>query len=223
MGKLILSLLALVVVTASCTKEPAVLEGFNITASATDIIAGDAITFTIEGEMDFLTFFNGQPGNQWLEYPVDKGKVINLATAGEYTQTYQIHGTWTATFVASSYGNWSEDEQVETREFTITVTDNRTNVLDCDFIIGSLISSATYEGVIDEESNLVTGTVPSDEKVTNVKINFTLESPYAEITVGGEPFVNNEQKVDLTNPLVFTITSPDGSSEDWTLQLIKQD
>jgi len=90
----------------SCTREPADLDDFDIIPSATDIFAGTAIDFTFEGTADFITFYSGEPGSEWTNYPEDKGMVVDLRNTNVFSIVYNNHGTYLSTFIASSYGNW---------------------------------------------------------------------------------------------------------------------
>ncbi len=205
----------------SCTKEPPVLENFDVIPSSTDIIAGQAVDYTIEGEADFITFFSGLPGSEWKNYPAEKGNTVNIENSRIFSKVYNMHGAYTSTFVATSYGNWSKDEKVVIKEYQINVTDNRTGVADFRLITGSLLKQKEWQGVINTDNNTIVVNVDATTSITSVKGAFITDSPYAVITVNDVAFENNKTKLDYTNPVVFKITAPDGSSANWTVSVIK--
>ena len=204
----------------SCTKEPPVLNNFDVIPSSTDIIAGQAVDFTIEGEADFITFYSGLPGSEWKNYPAEKGNVINIENSRIFSKVYNMNGIYTSTFVATSYGNWSKDEKVLVKEFQINVVDNRTGVADFRLITGSLLKQKEWQGVINTESKTIVVNVDAGTSITNVKGAFITDSPYAVITVNDVVFENNKTKLNYTTPVVFKITSPDGSYANWTVSVI---
>jgi hypothetical protein len=209
-----------IILMIACTKEPPVLENFDIIPSSTNIIAGEAIDYTIEGEADFITFFSGMPGSEWKNYPAEKGATISIKNSRIYSKVYNLHGTFTSTFVVTSYGNWSKDEKVLIKEFQINVTDNRTGVADFRLITGSLLKQKEWPGTINTDNNTIVVHVDAGTSITSVKGAFITDSPYAVITVNDVLFENNKTKLDYTNPVVFKITAPDGSSANWTVSVI---
>jgi len=206
----------------SCTREPADLDDFDIIPSATDIFAGTAIDFTFKGSADFITFYSGVPGSEWVNYPADKGQVINLRNTNVFSRVYNKHGNYLSTFVASSYGNWSEDEKVVVKEFSITVTDNRTGVADFRLITGTLLTQKEWVGTVNSDNNTIVVKVTAATSITSVKGAFITDSPDAVITVNDVVFENNKTKLNYTNPVVFKITAPDGTSANWTVSVIKE-
>jgi len=211
--------LGLLTFMLSCTKEPPVIEDFDIIPNATDIIAGSAVDYTIEGEADFITFYSGMPGSEWVNYPNEKGFVVSIQNSRTFSKVYNIHGTYTSTFVVTSYGNWSEDEEELIKEFQITVTDSRTGVADFRLITGSLLNQKEWVGTINTDNNTIFVNVDAGKSITNAKGAFITDSPYAVITVNDTPFENNKTKLNYTSPVVFKITAPDGSSANWTVSV----
>jgi hypothetical protein len=74
----------------SCTKEPPVLDNFDVIPSSTDILAGTAVDFTIEGEADFITFYSGLPGSEWKNYPAEKGNTVSIENSRVYSKVYNL-------------------------------------------------------------------------------------------------------------------------------------
>ena len=137
--KIYLKFLALTVIVGlviGCTKEPPE-NTFDVSPSATDITAGSAIDFTITGTADFITFYSGIDGSRWEMYPEEKGATVNITNSNVFSRVYNTQGEFTTTFVASSYGNWAEDEETVIKEFHISVIDNRTGIADFRIITGS--------------------------------------------------------------------------------------
>jgi hypothetical protein len=100
------------------------------------------------------------------------------------------------------------------------VTDNRTGVADFRLITGSLLKQKEWQGTINTDNNTIVVNVTTGTSITSVKGAFITDSPYAVITVNDVAFENNKTKLDYTNPVVFKITAPDGSSVNWTVSVI---
>jgi hypothetical protein len=160
------------------------------------------------------------PGSEWKNYPAEKGATISIKNSRIYSKVYNTHGNFTSTFVVTSYGNWSEDEEVLIKEFQINVTDNRTGVADFRLITGSLLKQKEWPGTINTDNNTIVVNVDAGTSITSVKGSFITDSPNAVIKVNDVLFENNKSKLDYTNPVVFKITAPDGSSANWTVSVI---
>jgi len=210
---LILGFIALAI---GCTKEPPVMT-FNVTPSATDVFAGTAIDYTITGEADFITFYAGTPGSEWSEYPDNKGQNVNVRTSNVFSKVYNKQGVFTSVFVASSYGNWAEDEEVVIKEFEITVTDNRTGIADFRLITGSLLTQKEWPGEINTDNNTIVVEVDPGTSISNTKASLITDSPDAIVTVDGAEFINSKTRLNYTSPVIFDIEAPDGSKGQWTV------
>jgi hypothetical protein len=90
----------------SCTKEPALDSDISVTYEPERIIENSEITFFIEGEAEFITFFPGTEDRIYDSLPFHQGITV---TGDEHTYKYPNPGNYEAVFVATSYGNWGED------------------------------------------------------------------------------------------------------------------
>jgi hypothetical protein len=219
MKKIFILLTVLLGVSIGCTREPADLEGFNVIADNTDILAGNSVTFTIEGNADFVTFYSGQTGSVYANYPTDKGEVIDLKASRTKVRKYNKQGQFTATFIGASSGNWGEEYKTIVKEFVINVTDNRTGITSFSVFTGSLVNQVEYKGVINSDSKTIVINVPAGTNVTNLKTALLTDSPDARVQVNGVDFVNNS-RINYTNPVVFKVIAPNGDSADWTVTII---
>ena len=216
MKRITILLASLLGIIFGCTHEPADLEGFNVVADNTDIIAGSSVTFTIEGNADFVTFYSGQPGSVYANYPNDKGEVVDLRASRTKVRKYNRQGQFTATFVAASSGNWGEDYKTIVKDFVINVTDNRTGISSFSLFTGGLLNQIEYKGVINAESRTIVVNVPAGTNITSLKTSLLTESPDAIVKVNGDTFVNNS-RLNYSNPVVFHITAPNNDTADWTV------
>lgn len=210
---------SLLIAVLGCTREPADLEGFNVIADNTDILAGNSVTWTIEGHADFVTFYSGQPGSVYANYPTDKGEVVDLKASRTKVRVYNKQGQYTATFIGASSGNWGEEYKTIIKEFVINVTDNRTGISSFSIYVGSILNQVEYKGVINSDSKTIVINVPAGTNVTNLKTSLLTDSPDAVVQVNGANFVNNG-KYNYTNSLVFHVIAPNGESADWTVTVI---
>jgi hypothetical protein len=104
----------------ACEKDPIEATSIKIKADQTDIPAKEAVVFTFEGNAEFLTFYSGNKNANYSNYPVDKGLPIDIKLK-TYQYTYTKPGTYTATIVASSYGNYAKKQEMVVDSVVITV------------------------------------------------------------------------------------------------------
>lgn len=218
MKKIVILLSVMLGVFLGCTREPANLEGFNVIADNTDILAGNSVTFTIEGYADFVTFYSGQTGSVYANYPTDKGQVIDLKASRTKVIKYNRQGQYTATFIGASSGNWGEEYKTVVKEFVINVTDNRTGISSFSVFTGSLVNQVEYKGVINSESKTIVINVPAGTNITNLKTSLLTDSPDAVVQVNGVTFVNNS-RLNYTNPVTFHVIAPNGDTADWIVTI----
>ena len=88
-------------------------------------------------------------------------------------------------------------------------------------ITGTLLNQKEWVGIINTYNNTIVVNVSAATSITNVKGSFILDSKGAVVTVNDVVFENNKTKLNYTNPMVFKITAPDGTSANWTVSVIK--
>ena len=79
--------------------------------------------------------------------------------------------------------------------------------------------SSDVTGTIDSTNHTVSLTVPYDIDVTSLIATFTL-SVGATAQVGTTPQVSGTTPNDFTNPVTYTVTAEDSSTQDWVITVI---
>lgn len=201
------------VLVTSCNSEPALLD-LEITVSS-EVYAGTPVVFTIKGDADFLTFYSGLEGSLYSEYPDALAVNVGLlrdTTTFEYT--YVLNETVTATFIASSYGDWGEESKVEQFNIDLDVVDKRTGITYFAVKTGGLFGKL-YEGVIDGGNSTINVTVDQGTSITAMTTFITPESPLAELYLNSAPFENKSQVDYSGNNVVFEVRAADGTTQEW--------
>lgn len=201
----------------SCTKEPAILD-LEITVDKTSFIAGEEIIFTITGNADFITFYDGLPANEYTDYPNAGNEIIPYSgESTTFSKTYNsFHGQITATFVAASYGNWSEDEIVKQFDFILDISDNRTGLVSCILKTPGLFGEE-FTGAINEDNFTISVSMPTGTNVSKLTTSLITESPLAVVYLNDEEF-QNKSSVDFSaGSVVFEVVAADGSIQEWTV------
>jgi PKD repeat protein len=113
--------LIFIFILGGCYKEPVDVEpDACFTADVTTIEARQRVTFTFCGTGQFIVLWGGDEGHVYNE-PKNTGKIINLETMLLRYQ-YRDTGTYTATCIATSYGDFGNEKKEDIQEIIITVT-----------------------------------------------------------------------------------------------------
>lgn len=226
---LIIMIGAIAAFISSCTKiEPDL--SVDIVADKTNVIAGEEITFTINGHADFVTFYNGLDSSSTYDYypfPVDE---FPLGTGARkikvkdksFTQVYtNMHGIVVSTAIASSNGAWGEEEVIKRFDFEISVTDNRTGISEVT-IRKSGLGGAEYATSINNENHTITFTVPEGTNVSKIVTKIIPLSTGAMILdKDGNEFKNNTVYDYSSGSLAFKVLAADGVTiQDWIIQVV---
>lgn len=206
--------IAVLLLFTACNKEEPKLT-ISINPSTTTVNSGEPIDFEIIGDAEFLVFYSGLPGQEYVDYPNASSEVINmLAEEPEFAYTYRFNGVVTATFVATSTGNWAEDKDQQIIEFDIEVIDNNTNLRVVNLRTSGLFGQE-FESIIDREAGIVMVQVPTGTNVSKLTTNIVTSSTRSTILLDGQPFQNNSS-VDFTSESrTFTVNAIGGASRDW--------
>ncbi len=206
-GFILLSLMVLI----SCNKEPLIEAdaSFEI-ENINGLKAGTPVVFNFSGAGDHLTIYMGDEKKEYKNYPQDKGSVVSGST---FSYVYPRGGVFTVTIIASSFGNWAKDSDVDIIEEVINVTDSRTGITD--FFIKSL----DITGVIDYDASTISFPISSMDDRTNLIARFFTESPDAKVYVNGVEQISDSTAVDFTDPVLYTVVAPDGSEQVFTTQM----
>ena len=113
--------LIFIFILSGCYKEPIEIEpNACFTADVTTVEERDLVTFTFCGAGQFIVLYVGDEGHVYNE-PENIGKEINYETMTT-TNRYRDAGTYTATCVATSYGDFGNEKKQDIQELVITVT-----------------------------------------------------------------------------------------------------
>ena len=106
---------------SSCYKEPVEIEpDACFSADPTTIEERQTVTFTFCGSGEFIVLYAGDEGHVYNE-PDNTGKTVSTESL-KTTYLYRDAGTYTATCVATSYGDFGNEKKQDVQEITITVT-----------------------------------------------------------------------------------------------------
>lgn len=116
----LISCLVFIFIFSSCYKEPIEIEpDACFTASESTIEERGIVTFTFCGAGEFIVLYGGDEGHVYNE-PESTGKIISTeALTAIYT--YRYAGTYTATCIATSYGDFGNEKKQDIQEIIITV------------------------------------------------------------------------------------------------------
>jgi hypothetical protein len=222
--KYLLATLALsTLLLGGCVKEEPILE-LNIEPSSLAVEAGEEIVFTIVGQTDPLsssiTFYTGTPSSRYEDYPDATAISIGIpfdsaGTNFTYRYAYNYHGPVKATFIASSYGNWSEDRVEQVFEYDITVTDNNTNITLATIKTPGIFGD-TFEGSVNQEASTVTFQVPSGANLSNLTTNISTQSSRTKVLSDGQVVATNAVIDFSARSKTFVLEAPSGVTQEWT-------
>ncbi len=170
--------------------------------------AGKAVVFNVSGQGDFLTFYPGTPSSSYDSIPLHKGIRIR---ENSFTYTYSSEGVYKPTVVATSYGNWAEEEIVDVKSQEISVVDKRNEFTRFYF------KSLDVNGVIEE--NIISFSVSDANNITSLAASWIITSPDAKVYVGDIEQTNGETKNDFSSPVNYRVVSPSGDERVYTVQV----
>jgi len=206
--------------TGSCTKEPAELN-LQITVDKTTYVAGEEVIFNISGKSDFLTFYNGLEGSKYEDYPQAGNESVPYNSKSlTFSKKYNnFNGQVTATFIATSYGNWGEDEKIQQFNFTLDIKDNRTSIISCVLKTAGLFGKE-FQGVVNEDNTTITVSVPTGTNISKLTTSLITESPLSLIYFNDVVF-KNKSTVDFSaGVVIFEVVAADGTTQNWSVQVV---
>ena len=132
--------------------------------------------------------------------------------AGATFEVYQADGTTVATDLQTGYKLiCTAEDGVTTKTYTITLN---TTLISEKAILSYSINGVN--GTIDTVNHTVTLTLPYGTDRSNLVATFTL-SVAATAKVGTTPQESGTTPNDFTNPVTYTVTAEDGSTQDWVV------
>lgn len=220
-----LIMVAFVLMMAACTKEPAMLN-ISIEAATDRVDAGNQITFTINGDYEFLTFYSGLKGYEWGNFPASRCVNVDLPEGSNtFLALYNdTNGVVVSRFIATSYGNWGEEVITEIIEFEIYVNDNRTGISSVRIRYPESGSNKSAKGEISNDEGIVRFEVGTAADLSNVEVlAITPVSSNAKVFYN-EIELTGSIKLDFeTGTPKFRILAANGeTTQDFTFEFIKK-
>jgi len=111
---------------ASCTKEPAIEANVSIEILDDEPLINTRIPLVINGSGDFCTLYSGSAGKIYDSLPNARGQEVNFGDT--VYVAYARANVYKLTAIASSYGNWANDDERAITTKDITVNDFETGI-----------------------------------------------------------------------------------------------
>jgi hypothetical protein len=220
-----LIIVAMTLLMAACTKEPAELT-INIEPDSNLVDAGNSVTFSINGNYEFLTFYSGLKGYEWENYPASRCVSVDLPEGSNtFLALYNdTNGIVVSKFIATSYGNWGEEVITEIIEFEIKVNDNRTGISSVRIRYPENGSNKSAKGEISNDEGIVRFEVGTGADLSNVEIqSITPVSSKAKVFYNDKELTGSI-KLDFESATPkFRILAANGeTTQDFTFAFIKK-
>ncbi len=106
----------------------------------------------------------------------------------------------------------AKDGSTQNYKVTVTVAQNTAKAITL-FYVGS------YACVINEANHTISVTVPKETDVTNLIATFSLSG--SSVKVGSTVQTSRVTANDFTNPVIYTVTADDGSTQNYTVTVAK--
>lgn len=190
----------------ACNKEKALETDASFTVKNIDSLrAGTLVNFIFEGSGEFATFYSGVEGSVWGDSTA-KGTSIS---EGSFTFRYSAGGEYIATVVATSNGNWAEEEIMDVQQQTLTVVDKRCEITK--FVLNDLALVGTING------NEITFLVSDVTDLSDQKASWDLTSDDSKVYVNGVEQEEKKTLNDYSSPVIFDVVAPDGTTNSYTV------
>ncbi|MFO7670711.1 MAG: hypothetical protein R6W31_13710 [Bacteroidales bacterium] len=187
-----------------CNKEDITEPRACFSVDVTDANVGEPVTFTNCSEGKAFSIWTGDSYHAFTKYGLDAG----IAMDGEtFIYTYPEPGTFTATIVATSYGNNGTEVYEDADSLVIHITDGRAELIEFGF------RSPKVVGVISGHD--IETIVPFGTDLTTLKATFKTSSKFAVVTVGGVEQLSGKTANDFTNPVEFIVTAQNGNTTSY--------
>ncbi len=187
-----------------CNKEDIIEPRACISVDVTDANVGEPVTFTNCSEGKAFSIWTGDSYHAYANYGLDAGISVDGET---YSYAYPEPGTFTATIVATSYGNNGTEVYEDVDSLVVHITDGRAELIEFGF------RSPKVVGVITGQD--IETIVPFGTDLTTLKATFKTSSKFAVVTVGGVEQSSGKTANDFTNPVEFVVTAQNGSTSSY--------
>jgi hypothetical protein len=192
------------ILLTGCNNEDIIEPRACFSVDVTDANVGDPVTFTNCSEGMAFSIWTGDSYHVYANYGRDAGIVIDGET---FSYAYPEPGTFTATIVATSYGNNGEEVYEDADSLVINITDGRAELIEFGF------RSPKVVGVISDQD--IEAIVPFGTDLTTLKATFKTSSKFAVVTVGGVEQSSGKTANDFTNPVEFMVTAQNGNTASY--------
>ncbi len=112
----------LIITFSSCKQYVVEAPVFGVSTPSSSFGAGEPVSFTIEGNPDFIIFFSGEAGK--IYEPGNRGTGISVkgmdTRVGSYFFTYNTPGQYVASFLAATDNVYGKKEAAIQINLTIT-------------------------------------------------------------------------------------------------------
>jgi hypothetical protein len=187
-----------------CNKEEIIEPRACFSVDVTEANVGDPVTFTNCSKGMAFSIWTGDSFHAYANYGVDAGVILY----GEsLVYAYPEPGTFTATIVATSYGNNGEEVYEDVDSLVVHITDGRAELIEFGF------RSPKVVGVINGQE--IEAIVPFGTDLTGLKATFKTSSKFATVTVDGVEQSSGKTANDFTNPVEFVVTAQNGSTNSY--------
>jgi hypothetical protein len=173
----------------------------------TDAYAGTPFYIIPTGSGEFFTLYIGRDSLTTWGNPGAKGTDFNLADS--LIVQYNNVGTYSLTLVTSSAGNFGEEYTVKSKTVEINVVDRRNSF--------KIFSINKVDGKF-QPNNDILFEVPDITTDFNFIAAFSMDSPNAKAFVNGVEQVTKETVNDFSSPVVYTVKSPEGNDQQYTVK-----
>ncbi len=207
----IIGLLSLLLIIASCNQEMPESTDASFTVSPDKLYVDSTVTIKMKSESDYMTIYNGEGKAVYADLESDtahavKGKTFN---GKEYTFKYTTAGTYKITVISKNIGNFSNEEEEDIKDKSVTVYDARTSIES--FSIGDFIGSFRGDTIILK--------MPANLDRDSLVATFETTSDSAQVFVGSKLQVSGETSNDFTSIVTYKVKAPDGSTYSYFIKI----
>lgn len=196
----------LMVGLSACNNERALETDASFTVENIDSLrAGTAVNVIWDGSGEFASIYSGNEGSVWGE----EGAKGTSVTGGSVALNYLIAGEYTITMVATSFGNWSTEEVMDVKQQTITIVDDRKEITKFVLTELKMVGAIIGTDIVFEVSD--------NTDLTALSASWDLSGDDSQVYVNGVEQVEKKTKNDYSNPVIFEVVAPDGSSSNYTV------
>lgn len=170
---------SLILFSSACTEEPAIESRVSVEliSNPDSLEINRPVKVAVSATADFLTFYSGQPGKEFDSLPGSRGESMS-ALQDTLELVYTQAGSYKVVALASSYGNWGEQQSLAADSVRFSILDFETG------ISRVFITSPTYR-IATIAGNTVQFNV-GDIDLTHVTLQVITVSANAQVYPNGD-------------------------------------